>query len=176
MDIYNELFNKVKNNCDEEALKKLISLVNPWLYRVIYRIIKNTLVSEDILQETWIKVWENKDRYQNVKSFRNWIYTIAINNALKFIRDRKTKVSIEEVQEQLQFNEEDDDENIKLLNESIDNLDEKCRILIVLKYFESLSYQEIADILNTSLEYVRNHLFKCRKKLYKILINKGFEI
>ena len=128
------------------AFKKLFDLYCEGLLDYSFHIVKDKAIAEDIVQHVWIKVWEKRHSINPELSFRSYLYTAVRNQALKYIRDTKDKfASLESIDSLadgtiLQDDQMHDKETLKLINDAIDQLPNKCREIFVLNRFEGLSY------------------------------------
>lgn len=141
---------------------------------------------EDLIQETFIKAYNALPNFQYTYSFTSWIYRIASNTCIDFIRKRKFNfVYIDEYSgddENPVFEIKDtnyqpdltysDKEKSEILKSAIDKLPDNYRTIIKLRHEDELEYQEIADKLNMPLGTVKVHLFRARKQLFEALKNK----
>jgi RNA polymerase sigma-70 factor (ECF subfamily) len=114
--------------------------------------------ANDLVQETFIKVWKNLDQFRADSKLYTWIYRIATNETLSFINKKKRKFlfPIVDYTKQLAKNLEDDnyftgDEIQKKLHNAILTLPAKQRLVFNMKYFDELKYEEISEVLGTSV-------------------------
>lgn len=155
---------------DEEHILKLLSdektvnqgfslLVHQYseqLYWKIRRMVLDHDDANDVLQNTFLKVWNNLKNFEGKSSLSTWLYRIAINEALDFLRKKKNNdnVSADEdfgVASKLMADDYfDGDETQAALQEAISKLPEVQRTVFNMKYFEDMKYSEISKILGTS--------------------------
>jgi RNA polymerase sigma-70 factor (ECF subfamily) len=134
-------------------------------YRLAYSYVKNAEDALDIVQESVYKAILYKDSLKNINYIRTWFYKILINTSLDFIRkNRKIKVVDEDNFEKLDSCTEDYYENFDLKS-SLDDLPDKYRTVIILRYFEDMKIDEIAEILNENVNTVKTRLYKSLKIL-----------
>lgn len=139
------------------AFRELVFLYKERLYWQIRNIVKNHDDADDVLQNTFIKIFNNIHQFKGDSQLFSWMYRIATNEALNFLNQkaRKLKLSSEELQEQIIENLESDvyfegDEIQLQLQKAIATLPDKQQQVFNMKYFEELKYKEISDILGTS--------------------------
>ena len=146
----------------------------------IYNIIKNNEKAEDITQEVFMYIFKNKLREKC--SFKNYIYLVAKSRAINYLNKEKRRKEItdtylsnkqEEIQEDATEIIEKMEERKQLI-ESINMLDEKYKNAIYLNKIEGFSYKETAEILNISIQNVKNLIHRGKKELRKILIKTGY--
>lgn len=137
--------------------------------------VKDKAIAEDIVQHVWIKVWEKRQSINPELSFKPYLYTAVRNQALKYIRDTKNKFapleSIDSLADGtfLQDDQMHDKETLKLVNEAIEHLPDKCREIFMLNRFEELSYKEITEVLNISINTVKTQMTRALSSLRKTL-------
>jgi len=188
---------KQSNQEDFETLREILSGNTDAFYKIekkyrgivsslIRRMVKNDTDIEDLTQETFIKVFKALPNFQFEYSFSSWIYRIASNNTIDFLRKKRFNTfSIDQPignsEDENYFEIEDtsflaDDfvlreEKRQILDEAIDNLPDNYRKIIELRHKKELEYKEIAEILQIPLGTVKAHLFRARKLLYEALKN-----
>ena len=162
----------------EGAFRELLSLYKERLYWHIRNIVKDHHDTDDVLQNTFIKVYRNIDGFKRESRLFSWMFRIATNEAISFIinKARKLQVSSEELQQQIIDNLENDvyfegDEiRIKLLK-AVAALPEKQQQVFNMKYFQELKYKEISDILGTSEGALKASYHIATKKIEEYLKN-----
>lgn len=139
------------------AFQLLVKKYQQRLYWHIRKIVINHDDTDDILQETLIKVWRNFDHFREESSLFTWLYRIATNEALSFLKQKQRRVmaSSEEVSESLIQTLKSDpyfngDEIQKKLQGAILLLPEKQRLVFNMKYFDEITYQDMSAILGTT--------------------------
>ena len=171
----------------ENYYKKLVDKYNRPIYFHIRKMIKEQELVEDLVQEVFIKAFKNLATYSNKYAFSTWLYRIATNHTIDYLRKKKLptfsisdpiKTKDGEVEVQLPDTSFATDapiiksERKAIVQEAIANLPEKYRKVIRMRHMDELSYDEIADELNIPLGTVKAHIFRARELLYKALIDK----
>lgn len=139
-----------------EGFAVLVKQYSEKLYWKVRRIVLSHEDANDVLQNIFIKVWSNLQNFQGKSSLSTWLYRIAINESLDFLRKQKMAdmVSSDEdlsVSSRLMSDEYFDGDEIQArLQEAVARLPEVQRMVFNLKYFEEMKYSEISQILNTS--------------------------
>ena len=147
---------------------------------VCRRYTKNEDQAKDILQDSFIKVFKNIDRFNFEGSFEGWVRRIVVNTAIDFTRKSKRDYllmnesnSIEDEKENLLYEEDEEDYSIPLkvgdVIKAMEELSPAYRTVFNLYVFENYSHQEIADSLNISVGTSKSNLAKARANMKKIL-------
>lgn len=139
-----------------EGFAVLVKQYSEKLYWKVRRIVLSHEDANDVLQNVFIKVWNNLQNFQGKSSLSTWLYRIAINESLDFLRKQKLsdRVSADEdvsVASRLMSDEYFDGDEVQArLQEAVARLPEVQRMVFNLKYFEEMKYSEMSQILNTS--------------------------
>jgi len=172
---------------DEKAYKELVDKYERALYFHILKMVKDREQVEDLVQEAFVKAFDNLNTYSTNYAFSTWLYRIATNNTIDYLRKKKLKtLSIDkpmktkdgEMEMQLHDESASTDRNIikkqrkKIVQNAIEDLPEKYRKVIELRHMEEKTYKEISDILDKPLGTVKAHIFRARELLYKALKDK----
>ena len=159
-----------------EAFKELLKLFKERLYWHIRNIVKDHDDTDDVLQNTFIKIFKNIDGFKGDSRLYSWMYRIATNESLSFLsqKAKKLQISSEELQQNLINNLEADTyfdgDAIKLkLQKAIATLPEKQQLVFNMKYFQELKYREMAEILDTSEGALKASYHIAAKKIENIL-------
>ena len=147
---------KSKTNKDQ-AFKTLLELYKERLYWHIRNIVKSHDDADDVLQNTFIKIFKNIDKFKGDSKLFSWMYRIATNESITFInkKAKRLQISNEEVQQLAITNLISDvyfeGEAIQLkLQKAIASLPEKQQLVFNMKYFEDVKYKDMSEILETS--------------------------
>lgn len=165
------------------AYNELVKRYKDRLVNFIYRYVGNYDDSEDIVQDTLVKVYVSKHLYKEIAKFSTWIYTIAINLAkTKVIKKQKNKVfslSSAYDDEDKDFDVKDDaylpDDNAnsrfqdELIQKALDSIPENYRKLVILRDIEEFSYEEISEMTGLPMGTVKSRINRGREKLQKLL-------
>ena len=138
----------------ERAFSKMVKEYGEPLYWKIRRIVITHDNANDVLQNTFLKAWQNIDNFEGKSKLLTWLYRIAINEAIDFLRkEKKTdEVDVDEgVANQLMADDYfDGDEAQALLQQAIASLPEVQRVVFNLRYYDEMKYSEMSKMLNTS--------------------------
>lgn len=153
-----DLLQKLKSGPHkEQAFRELITLYKERLYWHIRNIVKSHDDADDVLQNTFIKIFRGIDNFKGDSKLYSWMYRIATNESITLINKnaKRLQITSEEVQ-QLAINNltadtyfDGDDIQLKL-QKALATLPEKQQLVFNMKYFQDLKYKEIAEILETS--------------------------
>src|SRR5690606_9142873 len=156
----------------EKAFKALVEKYKERLYWHIRRIVLDHDDADDVLQNTFIKVYRNIQSFKEDSAIYTWMYRIATNEALSFLQKRAKfyDISNEELQQKMVENLKadsyfDGDEIQLKLQEAIATLPEKQRIVFNMKYFEELKYEDMSSILETSVGALKASYHHAVKKI-----------
>lgn len=179
-DLDKELYNNYLNG-EKEAFEFLYNKYKKRIEYFIFNIVKDYQKAEDITQESFIYIMQNKMK-ENV-SFKYYIYMVAKSRAINYINveKRRNEISEKYLYNSIDSAEKDvlefivEEENKKEIMNAIEQLDEKYRNAIYLVNIEKLSYKETAEILGQTLQNTKNLVHRGKKELRKILLKKGFD-
>lgn len=139
-----------------EGFSALVAQYSEQLYWKVRHIVLYHDDANDVLQNTFIKAWKNLDTFQGKSTLSTWLYRIAINEALDFVRKQKVieKVSADEasiVANKLKADDYFDGDQMQiLLQQAVALLPDVQRTVFTMKYFQEMKYSEISKILQTS--------------------------
>lgn len=154
----------MKNNL-EKQIAEYVTQYKENHYRLAFSYVKNPEDALDIVQESIYKALSAKDTLKNSDHIKTWFYRIVVNTALDFLRKQKRLgVMDEEILSTLEGGAVDHYQNIDL-QRALDDLPVKYRSVVVLRYFEDLKIEEIAQILNENVNTVKTRLYKSLEKL-----------
>jgi|SRR5699024_5721501 len=172
---------------NERSYRKLVEKYQRSLYFHIRKMISDEEQVDDLVQETFIKAFDNLNSYSTNYAFSTWIYRIATNHTIDYLRKKKLQtLSIDKpvqtkegtMRMQLPDDGTRTDRDIireqrrNIIQHAIDDLPDKYRKVIVLRHMQEKSYQEIAELLDNPLGTVKAHIFRARELLYKALKDK----
>ena len=156
----------------EAAFRTLISQYKERLYWHIRGIVLNHDDSDDVLQNTFIKVFRNIEKFKGDSKLYTWMYRIATNESINFINKRAKlqAISSEEIRDRIVNSLESDvyfeGSQIQLsLQKAIATLPEKQRLVFNMKYFEEHTYEELSEILETSVGALKSSYHIAVKKI-----------
>ena len=156
----------------EQAFRGLVQEYKERLYWHIRKIVISHDDTDDVLQNTFIKVFRGINQFKGDSKLYSWMYRIATNEAITFInkRAKERKVDITEIKQDLVTSLSSDDwfsgDDIQfILQQAIARLPQKQQLVFNMKYFDHLKYDEISDILGTSVGALKASYFHAVKKI-----------
>ncbi|WP_026951788.1 sigma-70 family RNA polymerase sigma factor [Algoriphagus mannitolivorans] len=183
-----DLIDKAVEEKDQTAYATLMKRYKKAVYFMILKMIRDADDAEDLTMEAFAKAFRNLHRFKKDYTFSTWLFRIATNNTIDFIRKKKLKTMSlnttlsDDSGNSVTIDIEDDDNNpqdefiksqrIEMVRIFVDKLPPKYRKLVQLRYFDELSYEEIAQALEKPLGTVKAQLHRSRELLYEIAAGK----
>jgi len=140
--------------------------------------VKDIFVAEEIVQDVFLKIWENPQDLEEIKSVKSYLYRSVINASINYVNRQKNielhhlKIAAESTDDDLNDLDEEN-ELIVLLHKEINKLPPQCQKIFKLNRFERLKYKEIALMLGVSEKTVENHIGTALRMLRKALLDKN---
>lgn len=159
----------------EQAIELLFRLYYKKVCQAVYKIIPKEETTEDLAQEVFYELWRKKDYLKVHTSYAAYLRRAAVNKALNYLRDQKIKLDDSTTMRQLEVQAPLSDEKLEaaelqsVIDQAVDQLPERCRLVFVLSRFEQMSHKEIADQLDISPKTVENQITKALKILRRTL-------
>ena len=182
-----KLVRKALEEGDQKAYAELMGRYRESVYYMLLKMVNNKDDAEDLTVEAFGKAFKRLGQYTPNFAFSTWLFRIATNNCIDFIRrKRKNTFSLDrpiedeeggELMVDIRSETPDPEEHIMkkqkvmMLRELVDKLKPRYRTLIEMRYFQELSYEEIAEQLDLPLGTVKAQLFRAREFLYIVLKN-----
>jgi len=154
---------------DRQAFAELVSRHQNSIVSLTYRMCGDLHLAEDAAQEAFVRVWQNLDSYKPQYAFRSWLYRIAANAALDSLRRNRPTTELDSVSlaDPATSPERSAEENQRAahVRRAIAQLSEPLRIVLILREYQELTYQEIADALDIPIGTVMSRLNTARVQL-----------
>ena len=180
------LLRRALDENDQQAYAELMSLYRDSIYYMLVRMVKNKDDAEDLTLMTFGKAFRYLDKYTPKYAFSTWLYRIALNNSIDFLRVKNnmpqyfeedlytnsTTSIIDQSEDNLQRTPEEeiiDKQRLQLLRAAVAQLPEKYRKVIELRYYEDLAYEEIAERLNLTLSNVKIQILRAKHMLSHLM-------
>ncbi|MGM8364912.1 RNA polymerase sigma factor [Virgibacillus sp. W0181] len=166
---------KIKKG-DQQAFRKLYNAYADYALRTAYAITRNQNHAADIVQETFIKVYRNIGTFKIDQPFKPWFYKILLNESRRYMKKQNKQAMAMESEELLDYFNEKATNNKEKLHEDVQGvlskLSETHRTVLVLKYMNGFTEQDIATLLELNVNTVKSRLYKARLK-FKAVIGGG---
>ena len=172
---------------DRGAFADLVELYKDKIYHLAYRMLGNRQEAEDVVQETFLRVFRSLDRYDESLKFSTWIYRIGTNLAIDRLRRRRAAYSLDAETASASDSDGQDwhgllasedmspeghvllSETQRRIRDAIRSLPEKYKSVVILKYLHDMSLQEIGDVLNMPVTTVKTRVHRGREFLRRRL-------
>jgi RNA polymerase sigma factor (sigma-70 family) len=186
-----ELIGRLKKS-DQQALKAIIELYQNYVYTVALQIVKKKEMAEEVTQDVFIKVYQKISSYEYRAKFSTWLFTIVYRTSLNYLEKKKILItasdfafpdseevtidsvhqiaSLESQQQNTASMVESDHQQQQIIYKAIDSLEMKQGLVITLFYLKEFSVNEIAEIMQLSVNTVKTHLFRGRENMKKTLL------
>jgi RNA polymerase sigma factor (sigma-70 family) len=196
MEMNNDLSEKAKADLqlvekarkgDEKAFASLMNRYRDSIYYMLLKMVNNPYDAEDLTIEAFGKAFRNLDSYTPKFAFSTWLFKIATNNCVDFIRKKQVSPtpldhlqdSLDNVTVNIQSDMPDPEESlinhqkIAALKDIVSQLKPRYKALIELRYYKEYSYEEISSELNLPIGTVKAQLYRAKTLLYNILVKTG---
>ncbi|MEM6361023.1 MAG: sigma-70 family RNA polymerase sigma factor [Bacteroidota bacterium] len=183
-----KLIDQAVKEDDEQAFAMLMDRYKRPVYHMVLKMVRNVDDAEDLTIEAFAKAFKNLARFKKDYTFSTWLFRIATNNAIDFIRKKRLETMsldtsyTDDSGEAVQIDVEDKNLNpqeeaiksqkIELIQLFVTKLPAKYQRLVKLRYFDELSYEEIAQELDAPLGTVKAQLHRARELMYDLVKNK----
>jgi RNA polymerase sigma-70 factor (ECF subfamily) len=180
-----EIIQKLQQG-NEQAFKQLVENYQKLVVNTCFGMVHNTEDAEDIAQEVFIEVFRSIQNFRADSKITTWLYRIAVNRSLNFIRDNKRKKWVHSIEELVKgisgqvgeiqninnetpVSELENSQRAKILHAAIDSLPENQKAAFTLNKYEDLSYKEISEVMNLSVSSVESLIHRAKIKLQEKL-------
>jgi RNA polymerase sigma-70 factor (ECF subfamily) len=183
-----ELIDNILNNNSQKAFEELVNRYQSLVTKTCLGFVSNYADAEDIAQDVFIEVFHSLKNFRSESKLSTWLYRIAVNKSLNFIRKQKRHNNLRSIESF--FTAGDKSENIEIaspksadadweieqqedkqmLKSAINSLSENQRIAFVLSKYHDLSYKEIAEVMSITFSSVESLLFRAKQNLQRKLL------
>ncbi len=178
-----DLIKNIKSG-NEDAFKEFISRYQKLVLNTCYGFLNDKTDAEDVTQEVFISVFLSADKFNENSKISTWLYRIAVNKSLNYIRDNKKRNIFRSIEsffgndknDELQIadssdydsdSSETDDERRKILQTAIDSLSQRQKTAFILNKYENLSYKQISEVMNLSVPSVEGLIHRAKINVQK---------
>ena len=164
---------------NKQAYAHIINKYKNQLYATILRMCNNPQDAQDLVQDAFIKVYNQLSKYNGKGSFSSWMYRVALNHCMDEFRKKRYKMKQVEINEEHVVNLNHPEviflkkEKSRQLERLIATLPEDERLIILLRYVNELSYNEISELAEVPLSKVRNKIHRAKKKMRDTVTKEG---
>jgi len=159
------------------AFEVLVKRYQGRLHSFVVHLVSDTHAADDVVQESFISLYKTIDRVDTTRPFSTYVFSIARNQAISYLRSRKKQVPLEDIvladDDGLMYEDIMAAEREHIVTRALDRLEEKYRKVIRLYYFDDLSYEEIGRKMRLPVNTVRTHLFRAKRSLRKIFVKEN---
>lgn len=165
-----------RKETQEKGMKMIMDTYQSRLYWYIRRIIADEDLAKDVLQEVFIKAYQNFSQFKKESKLYTWLYRIASNEALQQLNKQNKMLKVEDAEEYLA--EQMASENInesevqRLLTEAIQSLPEKQKMVFSLRYYEEMPYEEMSKVLDMSVGTLKTNYHYAREKVEQYILER----
>ncbi|MBN1218473.1 MAG: sigma-70 family RNA polymerase sigma factor [Anaerolineae bacterium] len=167
---------------NQTAFGQIVEKYQQPVYNICYHMLKNAEEAEDAAQEVFLRVYTKLDTYDDRRQFSTWLFAIASHYCLDRWKKRRFQlISWDDLKECLSDRETTQPEKVALeaeasqeVQELLKSLQPDYRIVVILKYWHTMSYEEIASALDTTVGTIKSKLFRARKTLASAASQQGF--
>ena len=177
-DIDSVLIKKAKNG-NKGAFNILVNKYYTRVYASLFSFTKSKEDSEDLAQQTFVKIWQQLHSFRGESAFFTWVYRIAINLAKNYVASsgyKKQKINTSIDESEIEINSFEDLESIVIHNQSLNNINnyiskmpESLKTAFTLREVEGKSYEEISIITDTPIGTVRSRIFRARESIIEYM-------
>lgn len=169
-------------NTREKGFRILVLQYQERLYWHVRRIVKTHENANDVTQNTFVKIYRNIDKFKGDSKLYTWLYRIATNESLTFVKKQKRQATEAFDHPDFNFAEKltaevhvESNDIQEILQKAIDLLPEKQRIVFTMRYFDNMSYQSISEILGTSQGALKASYHHAAKKIETFIKSQAME-
>ena len=180
-----ELLAQIQNN-DQLAFKELVKRYQKAVVNTCMGFVHNTDDARDLAQEVFIEVYQSIAKFRGDAKLSTWIYRIAVNKSLNFLRSHKKNSLLKSIEQffkgeknthyEIAYNQSADsellnNETAQVLNKALESLPENQRIAFVLSKYDEMPYAKISEVMDISVSSVESLLFRAKKNLQTKLVH-----
>ncbi|SHF52950.1 RNA polymerase, sigma subunit, ECF family [Mariniphaga anaerophila] len=180
-----EIIDKLQQG-NETAFRVLVENYRNMVVNTCFGLLHNTEDAEDVAQDVFIEVFRSVDKFRADSKISTWLYRIAVNRSLNFIRDNKKRKWFQPFDDVVKSKKEklnqlpsahaenpeselENSQRAQMLHDAIDSLPENQRVAFTLNKYEDMAYKDISEVMNLSVSSVESLIHRAKKNLQKKL-------
>ena len=161
---------------DTKAFEELVLKYQKEIYFLAYRMVLNKEDAADVVQETFVQVFKKIHQFHSFSTFKTWLYRVAINQCKNFLRTLKKNRESAPVEDYVVTDPNDSqldvllkNEKVDLISETIEKLPKKQKAILILRTYQELSYEEIAEILGGSVNSAKVNFYHAIENIKRLV-------
>jgi RNA polymerase sigma-70 factor (ECF subfamily) len=164
---------------DTRAFERLVEKYKKRIYYLAYRMTRDHDSADELAQESFVRAYQAMSGFKPGKSFYTWIYRICVNLSINFLKRERQNVSadflrdsgfqIDRVEDSNQLERLIASEQVAIVKETLNTLPADQKAVFILKTYEDMSYEQMAEVMDCSIGTIMSRLFRARHKLKKAL-------
>jgi RNA polymerase sigma-70 factor, ECF subfamily len=164
---------------DEQAFKEFFNSFAESLLNFAFRFVKDRQIAEDIVQGVLVKIWINRENLKPISSIKSYLFCAVRNGAFQYLKHEKVKQNNEEIIKSLHSINQTPEQEIQekelsnIIKKTVEELPDKCQNIFKMNRYDGLSYSEIAELENISINTVKTQMGRAfiflRKRLTPLL-------
>ncbi|OGI07098.1 MAG: hypothetical protein A2Y40_02210 [Candidatus Margulisbacteria bacterium GWF2_35_9] len=153
-----------------EAFEWIYNETKEFVFKIIYKMVHIPQEAEDLMQDTFIKLYEKRRTFKNQSSIKTWIYRMAVNNTLNHLKKKKrfNEGILQYRPEQEEVDTNDNEAKTRIVQNLLSKINPSYKICLLLKENEKMSYADIAKTLDINIGTVRSRINRAKKELVKL--------
>lgn len=148
----------------DKEYNEAVKTLSHRLYGFVFKSLRNEEDANDIVQDSFLKLWQNKEKVE-VEKVKSWLFTTAYHALINLVKKKSRVSSMDELEIDRGFEEKANFELKEILDKAISVLNSQQKTILILRDREGYNYKEIGDILNLSESQVKVYLFRARQKV-----------
>ncbi len=148
----------------EKEYKEAVKEYTKNIFRFLFKSLKDEETTNDIVQECFLKLWQNRQSVDNLK-IKSWLFSVAHNTMINYLNKNKRFVALDDSPESLKVSQHHDFDTKAIIDQALSQLPAIQKSILLLRDLEGYEYKEIAAILNINETQVKVYLFRARLKV-----------
>lgn len=161
---------------DRTAFEELVLKYQKEIYFLAYRMVLNKEDAADVVQETFVQIFRKIHQFRSASTFKTWLYRVSINRCKNFLRTLKKNQGSVPLEDYVVTDPNDSqldvllkNEKVNLISETIEKLPKKRKVILILRIYQELSYEEIAEIVGGSVGSARVNFYHAIENIKRLM-------